>query len=74
MSYKVSIVIEKDEHGYYAYSPELEGCQSQGDSLEEAIANIKEAIGLYLETLSEDEIKEYLSKEILTTTLEVQVG
>lgn len=73
MFYKVSIVIEKDEYGYYAYSPELEGCQSQGDSLEEVIANIKEAIELYLETLSEDEIKESLSKEILTTTLEVQV-
>ena len=27
---KVSVVIEKDEHGYYAFSPELEGCQSQG--------------------------------------------
>lgn len=52
MSYKVSIVIEKDEYGYYAYCPELEGCQSQGDSLEEVIANIKEAIELYLETLS----------------------
>ena len=74
MSYKVSIVIEKDEYGYYAYSPELEGCQTQGDSLEEVIANIKEAIELYLETLSEDERKEYLSKEILTTTLEVQVA
>lgn len=74
MSYKVSIVIEKDEHGYYAYCPELEGCQSQGDSLEEVITNIKEAIELYLETLSEEEIKESLSKEILTTTLEVQVA
>ncbi|MEW6115902.1 MAG: type II toxin-antitoxin system HicB family antitoxin [Nitrospirota bacterium] len=74
MSYKVSIVIEKDENGYYAFSPELEGCQSQGDSLEEVIANIKEAIELYLETLSEDEIKASLSKEILTTTLEVQVA
>ncbi len=74
MSYKVSIVIEKDEHGYYAYCPELEGCQSQGDSLEEIMANIKEAIELYLETLSEEEIKESLSKEILTTTLEVQVA
>ena len=74
MSYKVSIVIEKDEHGYYTYSPELEGCQSQGDSLEEAIANIKEAIELYLETLSEEEIKECLSREILTTTLQVQVA
>ena len=74
MSYKVSIVIEKDEHGYYAYCPELEGCQSQGDSIEEAMANIKEAVELYLETLSEEEIKESLSKEILTTALEVQVA
>ncbi len=74
MSYKVSIVIEKDEYGYYAYSPELEGCQSQGDSLEEAIANIKEAIELYLETLPEDEKMERLSREILTTTLQVQVA
>ena len=74
MSYKVSIVIEKDEEGYYAYCPELEGCHSQGDSLEGVIANIREAIELYLETLPEDEIKESLSKEILTTTLEVRVA
>jgi predicted RNase H-like HicB family nuclease len=52
MSYKVSIVIEKDEYGYYAYSPELEGCQSQGDSLEEAKANIKEATELCMETVA----------------------
>lgn len=74
MSYKVSIVIEKDEYGYYAYCPELEGCQSQGASIEEVIANMKEAIELYLETLTKDEIKESLSKEILTTALEVQVA
>ena len=74
MSYKVIIVIEKDDHGYYAYCPELEGCQSQGDTLEEVIANVKEAIALYLETLSETEIKESLSREILTTTFEVQVA
>lgn len=74
MSYKVSIVIEKDEYGYYAYCPELEGCQTQGDSLEEVIANMKEAAELYLETLSEDEIKASLSKEILTTTLEVKLA
>ena len=48
MTYKVSIVIEKDQHGYYAYCPELKGWQSQGDSYEEALANIKEAIHLYL--------------------------
>ncbi len=73
MSFKVSIVIEKDEHGYYAYCPELDGCQSQGDTFEEVMGNIKEAIELYLETLSEAEIKESLSKEILTTSLEVEV-
>jgi predicted RNase H-like HicB family nuclease len=59
---------------YYAYCPELEGCQTQGDTLEEVLANIKEAIELYLETLSEDEIRTFLSKEILTTSLEVEVG
>ncbi len=55
MTYKVSTVIEKDEHGFYAYCPELPGCQSQGDSLDEATANLKEAIELYLETLSGSE-------------------
>ena len=73
MSCKVSVVIEKDEYGYYAYCPELEECQTQRDSLEEALANIKEAIELYLETLSHDEIKELLSKEILTTSSEVEI-
>ncbi len=74
ISYKVSVIIEKDKYGYYAYCPELEGCQTQGDSLEEVLNNIKEAIELYLETLSKDEIKTFLSKEILTTSLEVRVG
>ncbi len=74
MTYKVSTVIEKDEHGYYAYCPVLPGCQSQGDSLEEAMNNIREAIELYLEILSDDERKELLSQEILTTSLEVQVA
>ncbi len=74
MSHKVSVVIEKDAHGYYAYCPELEGCQSQGDTLDEVMANIREAIELYLETLSEEELEESLSKEILTTTLEVRVA
>ena len=74
MSYKVSIIIEKDENGYYAYCPELEGCQTQGDSLDEILENIKEAIELYLETMSEDEKRIHLSKEILTTMMEVQVA
>ena len=54
MSHKFNVVIEKDEDGYYAYVPELEGCQSQGDTLEEVTANIEEAIALYLEVLALD--------------------
>ena len=71
---KVNIVIEKDRDGYYAYCPELKGCHSQGESLEEVLSNIKEAVELYLETLSQEEKQIYLSKEILTTSIEVQVA
>lgn len=59
MFYKVNVVIEKDEDGYYAYCPSLEGCQTQGDSLEEVTANIQEAVELYLETLSPEEKKPF---------------
>jgi predicted RNase H-like HicB family nuclease len=74
MANKVSVVIEKDDFGYYAYSPELKGCQTQGDSFEEVMANIREAIELYLETLSDEERQAVLSREILTTSLEVGVA
>lgn len=47
--YRFSVVVEKDKDGYYAFSPELEGCYSQGDSYEEVIENIKDAIHLHLE-------------------------
>ncbi|HRJ42128.1 MAG: type II toxin-antitoxin system HicB family antitoxin [Caldilineaceae bacterium] len=55
MSHKLNIVIEKDEYGYYAYVPELEGCQSQGDTLEEVTANIQEAIAVYPDSLPVDD-------------------
>ncbi len=71
---KVSIVIEKDKNGYFAFCPELKGCHTQGDTLEEVLENIKEAIELYLETLSEEEREYCLSKEILTTSVEVNVA
>lgn len=71
MARKASVVIKRDEHGFYVWCPELKGCQSQGDSLEEALANIREAIELYLETLPNDERDDLLSREILTTTIEV---
>jgi predicted RNase H-like HicB family nuclease len=74
MSYKVNIIIEKDEFGYYAYCPEFQGCQTQGDTFEEVMGNIKEAVELYIETLESDEVKRLLSQEILTTSLEVTVA
>ncbi len=72
--HKVSVIIEKDSNGFYAFSPDLPGCQSQGDTLEEAIANIREAVALYLETLSAAEVSELASKEIFSTTIEVSVA
>lgn len=51
MSYKIDVVIEKDADGYYAYCPALKGCQTQGNTLEEVQANIKEAVELYLDDL-----------------------
>ena len=71
MARKATVVIEKDAHGFYAWCPELKGCQSQGGTLEEAMANIKEAIELYLETLPADERDVLLSREILTTAVQV---
>jgi predicted RNase H-like HicB family nuclease len=71
MAREASVVIEKDEHGFYAWYPELKGCQSQGITLEETVPNIKEALELYLETLPPDQRDVLLSREILTTTVEV---
>jgi len=72
--YQISTIIEKDEFGYYAYCPQLEGCQSQGDSLEETKANIQEAIELYLSTLTEEEKQTLLTKEISLINVEIQVA
>lgn len=49
----INAVIEKDEHGYFAFVPEFKGCVSEGASFEEAHANIKEAAQLYLQSLQE---------------------
>lgn len=74
MKQKLNIVIEKDDHGYYAYAPELKGCHTQANTFEEAMVNIKEAVELYIGTLSADELAEMVSTEIITTTMEVQVA
>jgi len=54
---KIKIVLEpSEEGGYTAFVPSLPGCISEGDSREEALVNIKEAIKLYLEPTEDDHI------------------
>lgn len=49
------VIIEPDETGGYVVScPSLPGCHSQGETIDEALANIREAIELYIEVLLED--------------------
>ncbi len=72
--HQILTIIEKDKFGYYAYCPALEGCQTQGDSLEEVEQNIKEAISLYISTLTKEEKQELFDKELSAMITEVQVA
>ena len=47
--YKFSVVIERDTDGYFGFCPELQGCYTQGDTYEEVLDNIKDAIHLHVE-------------------------
>ena len=52
---KLKVILESsDEGGYTVYVPSLPGCISEGENKEEALANIKEAIELYLEPVEDD--------------------
>jgi len=64
--YEFDVVIVEDETGgYIAFVPALPGCHTQGESLEELIKNVKEAIELYIETLTETEKKELLQQRVV---------
>jgi predicted RNase H-like HicB family nuclease len=54
MTYDFTIVIEPDEAGFHAFVPSLPGCHSFGATIEEAQANIAEAVELHVESLIED--------------------
>ena len=49
------IVHDADEGGYWVDVPALPGCYSQGESVDEALENVKEAIELYLEVLRDED-------------------
>lgn len=48
------IVHEAEEGGYWVEAPALPGCYSQGETLDDALDNVKEAIALYLDALMDD--------------------
>ena len=51
---RYSVVINKTEYGFDVHCPALPGCHSQGDTFEEAIENIKDAIKTYLKMIEEE--------------------
>jgi len=59
------VILEDESGGYIAIVPKLPGCHTQGDSLDEVIRNVKGAIELYLETLSEEEKRELMSCRVI---------
>lgn len=52
---KYPVVVHESEYGYDVHCPLLPGCHSQGNTIEEALENIKDAIAVYLEMISEEE-------------------
>ncbi len=72
-TYRFSVVIEKDKDGYFAFSPELQGCYTQGKTYEETLQNIKDAITLHVEDRVESGEEILQAESISLTSLEVAV-
>jgi predicted RNase H-like HicB family nuclease len=72
-SYRFSVIIERDRDGYFAFCPELQGCYTQGNTYEEALENIRDAIRLHVEDrlAAGEEIPQ--SEYVSMTSLEVAV-
>lgn len=70
---KYTVIIEQGhESGYVAYCPALKGCVSQGETKEEAIKNIKEAMEVYIEALLEDGLP--IPTEVGKDSVELEVS
>jgi len=70
---RLTAIIEREDDGYFSFCPEVD-VASQGDSIEEARANLIEALTLFLETASPAEIESRMHHEVLITQVEVPVG
>ncbi len=72
-NYRFATVIEKDEDGYTASCPELQGCYTQGDTYEEVLANMRDAIKLHVEDrlASGEEVR--TAESVHLTSLEIAV-
>jgi predicted RNase H-like HicB family nuclease len=73
MKQTLTAIIEREGNGYVALCPELD-IASQGDSIEQARNNLREALELFFEAASQEEVKQRLHGEIYVTQLEVAVG
>ena len=73
MKRQLTAIIEREDGGYVALCPELD-IASQGDSIEQARDNLKEALELFFETASPQEIETRYQGEVYITQLEVSVG
>ncbi len=72
-THQFTAVIEREEEGYVSLCPELD-IASQGDTVEEARANLIEAIELFFEVADPSEIADRLKSEVFITQLEVSIG
>lgn len=73
-TYNFPVIIEKDEDGFFvADCPEIQGCHTQGKTLEEAITNIRDAIKLNLKISKEDRQEIPKVQPVSLTSLEVTV-
>ena len=73
MHYRFSVIIEKDADGYFANCAGLQGCYTQGDTYEEVIANIRDAIILHLEDLAESGEEIPQPESVILTSLDIAV-
>lgn len=73
MKRQLTAIIEREGDGYVAFCPEVD-IASQGDSIEQARENLREALELFFESASPEEVKQRLHEEVYITQVEVVIG